>query len=240
MSEEIQSSCQTLEFTSSGKCYKATLAMIQAPLSRLVEQHNEYLHAEELAVFKDLKYEKRQHSYLLGRYVAKLALKHTFIGQDLGRVFVAPGIFNFPVVYGLQEKIQISLAHSEHFSAALVFPEAYPMGIDLEIEDAVNGEVIHSHLTKHEKLLYTNELNIDTTRFVFVLWTAKEALGKVLKTGLTTPLNILEIKSIKVVRNGFQCLFTNFPQYQAFTCINQPVVVSMVYSHTAFLTDLHL
>ncbi len=220
--------CQTFDVTRKESCFKASLAVVKAHLETLLERKEEYLHAEELAFFKNLQHEKRQHSYLLGRFAGKLALQDACRSETVDGVFIGSGVFNFPVVYGLKNKLQISLAHSGSISAALVFPEAYPMGIDLEVIDEETAENIIPHLTMHERSLL--QYGMDRSLFACMLWTAKEALGKVLRTGLTTPLPILEIQQIETERQGFTCFFTNFFQYKAHVLFCGDTVLAIVYA----------
>jgi 4'-phosphopantetheinyl transferase len=55
----------------------------------------------------------------------------------------------------------------------------------------------------------------DSTRTLTLTWTIKEALSKVLRTGLMTPFEIFCLQSIQFENNKWVSQFKNFAQYQA-------------------------
>ena len=146
--------CESITLKCEEACYTASLGIVHAPFCVLLEKVNCFLHPYELAYYKNLKYEKKQHSYLLGRYAGKHTLQHYFPNNHLESVFISPGVFHFPVVRGLSENVQISLTHTQPLSAALIFPEEHPMGIDLELIDQEQTTAIQSQLTPHELSLF--------------------------------------------------------------------------------------
>lgn len=62
-----------------------------------------------------------------------------------------------------------------------------------------------------------------------LLWTAKEALSKVLRTGLMTPFEIFEISKIEINDNYTMCYYKNFTQYKAISFTVYKYMCSMVY-----------
>ncbi len=57
----------------------------------------------------------------------------------------------------------------------------------------------------------------------------KEALSKVLKTGLTVLLSILEVKNIQICNDNLISTFTNFPQYCSISFNIYDYICSIVY-----------
>ncbi|WP_165792004.1 4'-phosphopantetheinyl transferase family protein [Desulfocucumis palustris] len=136
-------------------------------------------------------------------------------GEDnLKKILIQQGIFNQPVnCYYNTGNIQVSIAHSDELGAAIAFPEASPMGIDVEKIDPKKTEVLQSQITKEEFVLFKN-LHLSCEKILTLLWSTKESLSKVLKTGLTIPFQIYEISAIEVYQNHVITYFKNFRQYR--------------------------
>jgi phosphopantetheinyl transferase len=61
------------------------------------------------------------------------------------------------------------------------------------------------------------------------LWTSKEALSKILCTGLTSPIQIYSLVEFNLIRLGtWEGLFQNFGQYKAMTSIYSSYALSIV------------
>ena len=169
---------------------------------------------EEKKYAQGLKYEKRRHSYLLGRLSAKHALREIEKRQALESFHIDYGIFQFPVVkHALHENWQVSISHSDNVGLALAFPEAHPMGIDIEkIEDKIT-DTLESQITTSEKSLL-EQLNIANDMGHTLLWTMKEALSKIFKTGLMMDFKSLEVQSLEFNNGYYQGEYTNCAQYK--------------------------
>ncbi|HLA04649.1 MAG TPA: 4'-phosphopantetheinyl transferase superfamily protein [Syntrophales bacterium] len=174
------------------------------------------LHPQEMDYYDTLTFEKRKHSYLIGRYAAKQAISALTGGKnDLQTILIQQGIFNQPIATSVREQnLQVSIAHCDELGAALAFPEAHPMGIDVENVCAERCSAMESQMTMAEKNMIKG-LSCSYERLLTLLWTVKEALSKVLRTGLTTPFSIFEINKIESRSDHFLCFFENFGQYKA-------------------------
>src|SRR5262249_41191329 len=132
--DELQSHYQALTLQRENLKLTAALGFTVASLASLQKEALHFLHQEEQDYLTSLSFAKRQHSYLLGRYVAKQALIRYNQNLTATVISIKSGIFENPIVhYPSFEKIQISLSHSEPLAAALAFPEEHPMGIDIEL-----------------------------------------------------------------------------------------------------------
>ncbi len=191
----------------------ATLFFSKKNLKELANDKANYLHAKEYDYFKLLKNQKRQTSYLLGRYCAKKALSSHTKDKNLSSWEIKNGIFEQPIIKApfMNKQIDISIAHSSVFGLALVFSSSYPMGIDLEIIDPIKINPILRYCTADEKK-YISTQNDDAT-LIFLFWTVKEALSKVLRTGLMTSFKLYEVNKIKKYPNYYKSTFRHFPQY---------------------------
>jgi 4'-phosphopantetheinyl transferase len=183
----------------------------------------------EAAYLSTLQFERRQKSYVLGRYAAKMALGHALAESDLRTIQIERGVFEQPVVrYPRDDKWDVTISHTEFLAAALAYPRGHPMGIDIERIDAASAETASSQLSEQEagwvKDQPTNKL--ETT---FALWTAKEALSKTLRTGLTSPIEIYNLAEFSQISSGnWEGLFLNFAQYKARVWIGSSSVIAIV------------
>jgi 4'-phosphopantetheinyl transferase EntD len=203
---------ETLHIQRKTGSFKACLATSQETLSTLQTLKDNFLHPDERSYFNTLTVSKRQHSYLNGRYTAKQAVA-AYTDIMPASVKISAGVFQQPVLP--ITNVQLSLSHTDRWCIALVFPEAHPMGVDVEFISAEIYETTDQIITAHERTLFT----VLDAGYLSLLWTMKEALSKTLRTGLMTPLQIYEVSEI-VYKNGlFEAYFTNFAQYKSLSWI---------------------
>ncbi|WP_052496649.1 4'-phosphopantetheinyl transferase family protein [Pedobacter lusitanus] len=211
-----------------GGLFPAAIAAVNQPLIVLKNNCHSFLHESEVNHLHTLKLPKVQHSYLLGRYAAKSALSAFADHMVLTEVQISSGIFQQPVLYLPQGgNIQLSIAHTDRMGMAVVFQEGHPMGVDVEAVDPGQSETMREVITSGEsKKLHL--INNDVNLSLALLWTMKEALSKVLKTGLMTPFALYEIESAEVKEGIVIADFINFPQYKAISWISADHAWSVV------------
>lgn len=227
MGNNPQAYCLPIELPYEDKIYKGGLCLSPLPFQDLYRARYTFLHPKELAYFESLIYSKRQYSYLLGRYCAKHAIAAYINFHPFREILIENGVFYYPVVTSSRESnLQVSISHTDTLGAALAFPEAHPMAIDVEKVCPSNIEIIKSQLSSAEKkLTFSGDEALQLT----LLWTLKEALSKVLKCGLTVPFEILEVESAEEKENFVTSSFKNFKQYQALSFLVDTTVCSLVY-----------
>ena len=209
---------------------QSSLCFFSLPSSYPFQEIACVLHPEEMAYYKTLKFEKRQRSYLIGRYAAKQAIAALNEETDLRDILIEQGIFNQPIVrHAFNRNVQVSITHCENVGAAVAFPEAFPMGIDIERINTDHRSVFESQMTKKEKELFKTDF-CTYEEFITTVWTVKEALSKILKTGLTTPFHLFEVSKIKKNASNTLLEFENFGQYQALSLNLGRYVCSLVYA----------
>lgn len=196
--------------------FMSSFAIVNKSISNLQNDIQHYLHADELMLFNTMKYEKRQHSYLLGRMASKLAVSKLLSGSAELRSFaIGQGVFGYPVVNHLtKSNIQVTLTHCDSTGVAMAFPEEHPLGIDLEKIKENIISTMEDSLTDNEKTLlatYTMPQNRAYTLF----WTLKESLSKILKTGLMLDFKIMEVEQMIEKQGFYLTTFKHFPQYRA-------------------------
>lgn len=211
-----------------GGLFPAAIAVVNQPLAVLKEMRHSFLHVNELGFFDTLRVSKVQHSYLLGRYAAKSALGAFMDDVVLTDVQITSGIFQQPVLHLADGgNIQLSIAHTSERGMAVVFSEGHPMGVDIEAIDLNQSDTIREVLTSAE-LNKLSLINSDVNKSLTLLWTMKEALSKVLKTGLMTPFSLYEIESVECIEDTVLCNFVNFPQYKSLSWISGNHACSIV------------
>jgi len=174
-----------------------------------------FLHPEELDYFKTLSFERRQKSYLLGKFCAKYALSLPLDAKALSSILIQSGVFEHPVVvYPDSKNYQISISHSGNWGAAIAYPAMHPMAIDIETINPGRLKTITAMLTSREKDMIKKLAAPEAAGYT-MLWTIKESLSKVLKTGKTAPFDIYEIKKLDYIEDCLTSSFIKFGQYKA-------------------------
>lgn len=218
-----------LQLISPGEIKKAALCLAlffdQSDYDKLIR----HLHFQEHNYFNTLTFQKKIRSYLLGRFVAKQAVA-SLTGQiTLSKILIQAGIFNQPIVVCNKQNIQVSITHCGDCALAVAFPEAYPLGVDLERIDSSNIEVLEYQMSTMEKKQISC-LPLSRAAGATLIWTAKEALSKVLKTGLMTPFEVFEIEKFKhLADNCVAGYYKLFPQYKVVSFIVKGHICSIVY-----------
>jgi phosphopantetheinyl transferase len=87
------------------------------------------------------------------------------------------------------------------------------MGLDAEKVQTSHNEALSEQLTSAE-LAYLQAGDWPFPHGLTRLWTAKEALGKTIRTGLMTPLSIYETQNWTDSPGESRCDYRNFGQYR--------------------------
>ncbi|ASA19510.1 4'-phosphopantetheinyl transferase family protein [Paenibacillus donghaensis] len=182
------------------------------------------LHPKELTYYQSLKFAPRIKSYLAGRFAAKQAASRYLKEDELKRICIEQGVFMQPVVY--LRPVQVSITHCANFAAALAFSDRQLMGIDIEQIADDRLEALQSQMTGRE-LCIIQSLPHPFVHMLTLFWSAKEALSKVLKTGLTVPFSLFALKEIQFEEGVFRSSFENFYQYETFSFICSASVCSI-------------
>ncbi|MEH3118367.1 MAG: 4'-phosphopantetheinyl transferase superfamily protein [Methylorubrum populi] len=194
---------------------QAALALASAPLGWLDARRRNFLHADEEGLLTDRLHARRRHGLLVGRYAAKCALAALRPGLDPRALAIRPGVLEQPVLSGAGgDDLGISLSHAGPVAAAVAFPAACPMGIDLERIRPDNGPLLTSQTTAAERRLIAVCLDAGEAERLTRLWCLKEALAKTLRCGLTVPLDLLAVGRVERAPPGLSVTFANFAQYR--------------------------
>jgi phosphopantetheinyl transferase len=176
----------------------------------------ELLGPDEAAYFSRLHFERRQESYLLGRYAAKLALGEAISEADLKSIQIVKGLFEQPIVQCERNAgWAVTISHSESLTVGLAYPTGHPMGIDVEQIDETRLETVLSQLSR-EEICWVQKAAAHRHKVATAVWSMKEALSKALTTGLMTPVQIYGLAELASIDSGqWEGQFRNFAQYKA-------------------------
>jgi 4'-phosphopantetheinyl transferase len=187
----------------------------ESDYSQIVAQAADFLASAEASYFGGLRFIRRQKSYLLGRYAAKLALEQALNEPDLKALEIVPGAFGQPLVaYGSKTTPGIGISHCAGFAVALTFPLGHPMGIDLERIEPDREATIRTQLSRRE--LQWVDLDLpQRLALTTLIWTVKEALSKTLTTGLMSPIEIYHLSEFNLIgKEVWEGFFEKFGQYR--------------------------
>jgi len=186
------------------------------------------LHSKELENYHSFKYDRRKISYLLGRLSAKRAIHGLTNYNKFNNIFIDSAVFEFPVVKCLAlQNIQISISHCNNIGLSIAFPEDHPMGIDFEEINEDQTEVLRDYLTLKEIKLVKSLFSKEVLGYTLI-WSAKEALSKIFKTGLMIDFKLLELNKITKKDEVWESTFTHCGQYKAISYFSEKYIYSLV------------
>ena len=179
----------------------------------------EILSSAEMKLYEALSSEKRRLAFLQGRSCAKEALSFFQPDHDSDSPEIVSGVFGQPVVRGgTGDLADVSISHSHGLAVAIAFARGYCLGVDIEYVSAESPTFVLDQLT-HRENQTLGTTNCDVPETCRHIWTAKEALSKALKCGMTVPLDVLELSEIEFAESGAELRsgFSRFSQYRAQT-----------------------
>ncbi len=223
----------------SGTAYFSWVRSEDYPL--LHENHKVFLNPEECLRYASMKFERRRTSFLLGRYAAKKALSCYFDESDLSAIAIISGVFGQPVVnYLSSSSVTLTISHTLQAACAIAAPGVHPIGLDFESVDEAKAEVIKSQMTPDE-LRFLVKTTVSEIVGLTIIWSAKEALSKILMCGLTCPFKLLAIRSLNQYENYYEGEYLNFHQYKFRSWVMEAAVCTVVFpGRTQIKTDMNL
>lgn len=231
-------SCHTvksIKLIRDDRSYEAVRCIIKSDYDGLLEYLN-LLHPKEREYLNSLKYSKRKYSYLQGRIASKIALKATDENLDVSTIEISRSVFNNPLIQYSNNNLQVSISHSSSVGYSMIFPEEHPLAIDIEAINESRLSSMEGINCKTEKQLFHNT-GANIVELNTILWSAKEALSKILKTGLMVNLDIYEVSKIIDHKTYFESNFKNFFQYKVLSKVTHDMIISIALPLKSFIDN---
>lgn len=169
----------------------------------------------ERVFIERLRYPARRESFVLGRIAAKRAVIAARRPEliDATQFEIRKGVFEQPIVFPFP--VELSIAHSGGAAVALACESGHPVGLDLELAMRTRPDFLEESFTAGERTFIAGRAGTIEENYCLA-WTIKEALAKILRTGLTTPFRVLEFAPDSGRAEApIQVTFSNFTQYKA-------------------------
>lgn len=168
----------------------------------------------------------RYSEFVHSRYITKKAVQNLMPDTPLNNIQVLKGVFEQPVLeisHG-SASYDVSVSHKDNIAASLVFPHYHPAGIDIDVVTPQNMKALNRMLTAHEQHICG-----EYSERKMAIYTAKEALSKIMKCGLTVPVHFLEVNALQKEETFYSGVFTNFCQYQFISFASGDHILTMVF-----------
>lgn len=179
-----------------------------------------HLSPEEHARWQAFPVVRRRDSFLAGRYAARKALAQ--VAPDLSgpELIIRQGIFQQPVLsHPRLGGWQVSISHTEGAAFAIAYPHDLPAGADVESVTPDRARRVSAYITSAERL-QAEILDWPPDCLPLLAWTAREALAKALRTGLTSSLIPLYALDTVVSHGTTACMtYRHFSQFQALSYV---------------------
>lgn len=194
----------------------------------LEEEVTQCLGREEIKDFTN-RSAKRKNEIFWSRLMAKQAIGDLAGSQmrPFNEIEITKGFLKNPIIKGVCSGTQISIAHCKEYAGAVAYPEELIIGMDMEVAGYNKDNSIWQILADRERKMHPE--NMDRERFSLIMWTAKEALVKFMKLGLTVSFEIMQIDSIACHENGYRLKFRYFHGLEAYCLLYKNLVCTLVY-----------
>jgi 4'-phosphopantetheinyl transferase len=229
-----------LAFNFESSTYRAVLASAHSAEVTLADEPlATLLHTNEAWYMRSLRSDRRRESYLLGRAAAKRAICVQTRVADPASIEIVAGVFGQPVVRHTTGCIDVSITHTDAIGLAVAFPAEHPLGIDVETVSKVMMRSVADHIDDAERSLLVG-LGWGDDVGLAMLWSAKEALSKILRCGLAVPLRVLAVSGAEPAGSrSVVVTFENFTQYSChISALGESVLALAVPRRSMFSPDV--
>jgi 4'-phosphopantetheinyl transferase len=151
---------------------------------------NDWLSSSEVVCLSRLRFAKRRTDWRLGRWTAKSALASylnaSAIPNFLANIELRTSKSGAPEVLfeNKLSAISVSFSHRSGIAVCAVAPSGGALGCDLETIEPRSDAFVADYFTTEEQALVAHTCDVDRSRVVTLLWSAKESALKALRVGL--------------------------------------------------------
>jgi 4'-phosphopantetheinyl transferase len=171
-----------------------------APCAVEGSAHPDFLSASEIETYAGLRFPKRRHEWLLGRWTAKQLLQRSieaYCDLPLPAISVAADPDGAPYLAVKGEgrlPVSLSISHRAGRAFCALSPAISPsIGVDLEQIEPRSAAFVRDFFTAGEAARVWDCPESDRDTLVTVIWSAKEAMLKALREGLRLDTRLVEI-----------------------------------------------
>jgi len=211
-----------LIFNYESKIFRAVLGIVEAlqfPNERVILSENE---AKQSAVLNG----PRKREFEISRSLARLLIEEHFFEaeEELIDFEIKNSVFGQPIIMGSNiRSLGLSISHKPNLIGVVMFDRVHPVAIDIEPISIINQSVYRKFLTiSEEDIMKEKHLS------PIVFWTAKEALSKMIGSGITIPMDFLEIDNI-TCSGEVNGRYKHFKQYNFISLEFRQHIISIVY-----------
>ena len=165
------------------------------PVNLPEEDQLVFLGPAERVRWESFRFEKRRREWLLGRVTAKKLVHGLYPAVEYPAIEIHNEPEGAPFVIAQGERLPgcLSVSHRDQLAAAAWTPAGTPIGIDLETVEPRSNGFVEDYFTGAEQAAVAALDGVDQITWVNVVWSAKEAVLKVLRKGLRLDTRAVEI-----------------------------------------------
>jgi 4'-phosphopantetheinyl transferase len=153
-----------------------------------------------------MRFPRRRHAWLLGRRAAKALLRQVIPGQpDPAEIQIEnePGGAPFASISGQRLAGCLTISHRANFGlAAYTAHPAMQIGADLELVEPGSPDFLNDYLSPVELEIAARLPESERSRWMFLAWSAKEAVLKALRIGLRADTRSVELLAPAAAQPG--------------------------------------
>ena len=170
--------------------------------ARDVPESDEWLGPRERECARRLGLPRRRAAWRAGRWAAKRAVAEC-MALEPGRVEILPAADGAPEAWAGDEllPVSVSLSHRDGVAAAVAAPRGYDAGCDVEVVEPRSAGFAADWFTAEERAAVERAAPSARDELVALIWSAKESVLKVLRTGLRVDTRSVEVA---LARDGFE------------------------------------
>jgi len=161
----------------------------------------DWLHPSELEIYNSFRFEKRKQDWLLGRWTAKnLLIENYYTDLDPDKIAILAGENRAPYVYLNGEKNHhlISISHSHALSFCVSTNQEIQVGCDLEKIEKRSDFFLQDYFSDLERRKVNSIGKVLSEEMLYTtFWSAKEALMKATRQGMSLHPKKIEISNIE-------------------------------------------
>lgn len=170
--------------------------------------------------------ESRKASFVAGRVCAKGALGQLMSVSSFAEIDIQTGVLGQPVVFYIPQcGYQVSISHTKGRAIAIAYSESHPMAVDIEQLRASSEHAIVKYITSEEVVLASS---LSEPWIYLLMWSARESVSKVLRTGLMASGLVYQINDVRSVSPQiYELLFTHLFQYKVLGFVLDDYVITL-------------